>query len=211
MPRLELYRLLRMPVRWVAVHLPIRVRARRSTTGAHRSLGMVSRVRSNAAPGLGRARSIEPHPFRCLRVPMNRLLGGPRSGLTLGRALVPLRLLALRLWLWLALLFGIWVTTRRVLDPRNTNKVHCASWIVTSCSVVLGPSLDVGIIIMTIGIVDKRSWWNLSFLLLLRVRLRLGVGGVRLLRVTGAIGLSLAGDILLRLNRVGRQMLKLRL
>ena len=205
MPRLELYSLLRVPVRRVAVHLPIRLRARRSTTGAHRSLGMVSRIRSNAAPGLGRARSIEPHAFRCLRVSMSRLLSGPRSGLTLGRALVPLRLLSLLLGLGLALLFGIWVTTRRDLDPRNTNKVHGAGWIVPSCGVVLGPSLDVGIIIMTIGIVDKRSWWNLSFLLLLlRVRLGLGIGGVRLLWVPGAIGLSLAGDILLRLNRVSR-------
>ena len=103
------------------------------------------------------------------------------------RALVPLRLLALLLLLLLALLLllllalllDVWVATRRILDPRHTNKVHGASWVVPSCGVVLSPSLDVGIIIMTIGVVDERSWWDLSFFLLfLRVRVGLDVGGV---------------------------------
>jgi hypothetical protein len=194
-----------MPVRRLPVGLPIRVRARRSTTGAHRSLGLVSRVHSNAAPHLSGARSSEPHAFCCLCMSMNRLLSGPRSGLTLRWALGPMRLLALLLALGLALLLSTWITTRRSLDPRYTSKVHGASWIVSPCGVVLGPSLDVGIIIMTVGIVNKRSWWSLSFLLLLLgVRLGLGVGGVCLLGVTGAIGLSLAGDILLSLNRFVR-------
>jgi len=130
----------------------------------------------------------------------------------LRRALVPLRLLALLLGLGLTLLLGIWITTRRSLDLGYTNKIHGAGWIVPSCSVVLGPSLDVGVIIMTIRVVDERSWWVLSLLLLLlRVGLGLGVGGVCLLWVTGAIGLSLTCDILLSLSRVGNLMLRLRL
>ena len=135
------------------------------------------------------------------------------------RALVPLWLLPLRLglrldlWLdlWLVLLLSTWVATRWWLNPRYTNKVHGTSGIVTSCCIVLGPSLDVRVVVMPVGVVDEWSRRSLSLLLLwLRVKLGLGVS-VCLLWVTGAIGLSLASSILVGLNRVGSLVLSLSL
>lgn len=67
-----------------------------------------------------------------------------------------LRLLPLRLGLWLPLLLSIWIATSRRLDPWYTNKVHGASGVVPSCSIVLGPSLDIGVIVMPVGVVDER-------------------------------------------------------
>lgn len=111
-PWLGLHRLLRVPVRRLAVNLSIRVRAGRSTSGAQRALRVVPCVCSHADSSLRRARSVFPHAFHRLRVSMSGLLGGPRSGLTLRRALVPLWLLPLWLGLWLVLLLSVWIATK---------------------------------------------------------------------------------------------------
>jgi hypothetical protein len=108
-----------------------------------------------------------------------------------------------------------WVTTRRWLDTRYTNKVHGTSGVIPSCGVVLSPSLDVGIIVVPVGVIDERSRWSLSLLLLLLlllgIRQGLGVGGICMLWVAGAIELSLSGRILLSLSWVGRLALGLKL